>query len=118
MNSDSTAYNSLYHLQKGPDGTNILKNHLKRTSEGLGCQGRDYNKETSERTKDYLVKGHELNLLKRDLFSDPSEEDIILICCSKYTNLLLWIQQSQTWTYLYIALELKTHSLKNSIVQA
>ena len=46
-----------------------------------------------ERTKDYLVKGLELNLLIRDLTSNLVEEDITFIYCSKYINLLLWIQQ-------------------------
>ena len=42
MNSNFTTNNSLYHLQKGPDGINILKDPLKRTDEGLGCKERAY----------------------------------------------------------------------------
>lgn len=51
-------------------------------------------KETSERTNDYLVKEHRLNLFVRDLSLDLPKEGIILIYCSKCTFLLPWFQQS------------------------
>ena len=46
-------------------------------------------REIRERTKDYLVKGLELNLLIRDLSSNLPEEDITFIYCSEYINMLL-----------------------------
>ena len=39
MNSDFTAYSPLYHLQKGPDGTNIQMVPLKRTNGRLRYNG-------------------------------------------------------------------------------
>ena len=69
LNNDSTAYNSLYHLQKGPDRTNIQIIPLRRTNGELRCNGNDYIRkgtplETTmdilqtkrERTKDPIVK--------------------------------------------------------------
>ena len=41
MNSDSITH-SLYHLQKGPDGTSIQIIPLRRTDGGLRCNGKDY----------------------------------------------------------------------------
>ena len=69
LNNDSTAYNSLYHLQKGPDRTNIQIIPLRHTNGGLRCNENDYIRkgtplETAmdilqterERTKDPIVK--------------------------------------------------------------
>ena len=69
LNSDSTTHNSLYHLQKGSDRTNIQIIPLRRTDGGLRCNGNDYIRkgtplETAmdilqterKRTKDPIVK--------------------------------------------------------------
>ena len=42
LNSDSTAQNSLYHLQKGLDGTNIRIIPLRRTNGRLRCNRKCY----------------------------------------------------------------------------
>ena len=42
MNNNFIANNSLYHLQKGPDGTSILRDPLKHIDRGLGYKGRGY----------------------------------------------------------------------------
>ena len=42
MNSDFTAYSPLYHLQKGPDGTNIQMVPLKRTDGRMRYNEMDY----------------------------------------------------------------------------
>ena len=42
LNNNFTASNFIYHLQKGSDGTSILRNALERTAEGLGCKGGGY----------------------------------------------------------------------------
>ena len=42
LNSDSTAYNTLYHLQKGLDGTSIQIILLRRIGRGLRCNRKDY----------------------------------------------------------------------------
>jgi len=69
LNSDSTTHNSLYHLQKGPDETNIQIIPLRCTHGGLRCNENDYIREGTpletrmdilqtqrERTKDPIVK--------------------------------------------------------------
>ena len=42
LNSDSTAHNSLYHLQKDLDGTSIQIIPLRRTYGGLRCNEKGY----------------------------------------------------------------------------
>ena len=42
MDINFTAHNSISHLQKGPNGTSILKDPLKHTNEGLRCKRNDY----------------------------------------------------------------------------
>ena len=42
LNNDTTAHNTLYHLQKGPNGTNIQITLLRCTSGGLRCNRKDY----------------------------------------------------------------------------
>ena len=42
LNSDLTTQNSLYHLQKGLDGTNIQIIPLRRTDGGLRCNRKCY----------------------------------------------------------------------------
>ena len=42
LNSDSTAHNTLYHLQKSLDGTNIQIILLRCTSGGMRCNRKDY----------------------------------------------------------------------------
>ena len=42
LNNDSIAHNSLYHLQKGSDGTSIQIIPLRLTDEGLRCNGKGY----------------------------------------------------------------------------
>ena len=42
LNNDSIAHNSLYHLQKGSDGTSIQIIPLRLTDGGLRCNGKGY----------------------------------------------------------------------------
>ena len=42
LNCDFTALNTLYHLQKGLDGTSIQVILLRRTGGGLRCHRKDY----------------------------------------------------------------------------
>ena len=42
LNNDSIAHNSLFHLQKGSDGTSIRIIPLRLTDEGLKCNGKGY----------------------------------------------------------------------------
>ena len=59
LNSDSTAHNSLYHLQKGPDGTSIRIISLRHTDGRLRCNEKDY---IMKRT--HLEKG--MNILQTE----------------------------------------------------
>ena len=53
MNNNFIANNSLYYLQKGPNGTSILRDPLKHTDGRLGYKGRGYiRKETSLEKRD------------------------------------------------------------------
>ena len=42
LNNDSIAHNTLYHLQKGPNGTNIQTIPLRRVGGGLRCNRKYY----------------------------------------------------------------------------
>ena len=59
LNNDSIAHNSLYHLQKGSDGTSIRIILLRLTDGGLRCNGKGYIRKGTP-----LEKG--VNILQRE----------------------------------------------------
>ena len=61
LNSDSTAHNSLYHLQKGPNGTSIQIIPLRRIDRGLRSNENDYIRKGTP-----LEKGMEILQTKRE----------------------------------------------------
>ena len=63
LNSSSTTHNTLYHLQKGLDGTRISVVPLRRTGEGLKCIRSDYIKEKNPSRKGVSIE----KLEKREL---------------------------------------------------
>ena len=85
MNSDSITH-SLYHLQKGPDGTSIQIIPPRCTDGGLRCNGKNYIRKGTrlekrmnilqtererERTKDPIVKESALTVNEQPLL-EPS----------------------------------------------
>ena len=99
QNNGLTAHNSLYHLQKDPDGTSIQRVPLKRTDGGLRCKERNPPERKHEHfprkkkqvweQENYHVKENQPYLSIQELSSDPYEEEFTLNCCSIHTYLLL-----------------------------